>query len=77
VKKDNLKKEIDAIEGRVADDIREALHALRSIGNIGAHPQPEETYIAQQDRDEKIARMKSIAAAKERASTIAPPNDAT
>lgn len=45
ISKTRLIDEIDALEGSVDTPVRQALHALREIGNIGAHPERDPTVI--------------------------------
>ncbi len=47
ISKARLIDEIDALEGRVDGPVLEALHALREIGNIGAHPERDPTIIVE------------------------------
>lgn len=45
ISKARLVEEIDALESLVDGPVLEALHALRKIGNIGAHPERDPTVI--------------------------------
>jgi Domain of unknown function (DUF4145) len=49
--------EIDELEGKVEDAVLEALHALRSIGNIGAHPERDPTVIVDIEPGEATAMI--------------------
>lgn len=50
--KARLVDEIDALESRVDGPVLEALHALREIGNIGAHPERDPTIIVEVEQGE-------------------------
>lgn len=52
VSKGRLIDEINALEGLVDVPVREALHALREIGNIGAHPERDPTVIVDIEQGE-------------------------
>jgi hypothetical protein len=93
----NLKDEIDAVEasGKMDAGLTRAVHAVRDVGNIGAHMEKDisvivpvdpgeadallklievlldETYVARQDREDRVNAVLQIAAAKKAAK--APP----
>ena len=52
VKEKNLYEEIKAIEGRVDSETWNAIDAIRSIGNIGAHMEKDIDVIIDVDSDE-------------------------
>ena len=58
-KKDTLNQEINAIKGKIDPDIWQALHDLRTIGNIGAHPEQDINLIVDIEPDEakKLVRL--------------------
>jgi Domain of unknown function (DUF4145) len=88
INKPKLVDEINALDGKIEGTVKDALHALREIGNIGAHPERdpnlivnvepdeatamidlleiliEETYVAREQRNQRLARVQSIAQAK-------------
>jgi len=45
ITKSNLHDEIEALRGKESDDVIDALLALKSIGNIGAHPERDVSLI--------------------------------
>lgn len=60
VKKKNLVDEINAIQNDLGTDIFNALHSLRSIGNIGAHPESDINLIVEIDEGEAQKLIKFI-----------------
>jgi hypothetical protein len=90
IKKHRLKDEVDALKDKVAPETWDAIDAVRSIGNIGAHMEadinvivdvdPDEAtllinlietlladwYIARHNREERVAKIKAVAAEKQR-----------
>ena len=47
-----LYKEINALEGKVTEQVWESLNAVREIGNIGAHMEKDITVIVDVESDE-------------------------
>lgn len=88
VSKATLHEELKAIESRCDADLHAAMMAIKSVGNIGAHPERDistiididegepqqlldvihlldnEWYVARAQRDERIRRMRELAAIK-------------
>lgn len=60
VEKKNLVDEINAIKNDLGTDIFNALHSLRSIGNIGAHPESDINLIVEIDEGEAQKLIKFI-----------------
>jgi hypothetical protein len=60
VEKKNLVDEINAIKNDLGTDIFSALHNLRSIGNIGAHPERDINLIVEIDEGEAQKLIKFI-----------------
>jgi hypothetical protein len=80
----NLSQEIDNVQDKFSKDILEAMHAVREMGNIGAHMEKDinliididpgesevlislieilfqKTYIAKEEQEETIAKIKAI-----------------
>ena len=56
----NLVDEINAIKSDLGTDIFNALHSLRSIGNIGAHPESDINLIVEIDEWEAQKLIKFI-----------------
>ncbi|MEI5994795.1 DUF4145 domain-containing protein [Candidatus Enterococcus mansonii] len=52
VRKDTLLNEIKAIDNKVDSETKEVLHALRQLGNIGAHPERDINLIVDIEPDE-------------------------
>jgi hypothetical protein len=52
VKPGNLANEIDALEGTMEQELFDAIHALRKVGNIGAHMEKDIDLIVDVDPDE-------------------------
>jgi len=52
ITKNTLHEEIQALKGKENDDIIDALLALKSIGNIGAHPERDTSLIVDIEPDE-------------------------
>lgn len=52
VSKNSLLDEIKSIENKVDSDTREVLHALRQLGNIGAHPERDINLLVDIEPDE-------------------------
>jgi len=91
ISKSRIVDEIDALDGKIDGALKDALHALREIGNIGAHPERdpslivnvepheatamidlleilmEETYVAREQRNQRLAKVHSIAKKKKAA----------
>ena len=60
VNEDSLYKEIEAIKGQLGVNVYNALHSLRSIGNIGAHPEQDINLIVDIDEGEAEKILKLI-----------------
>ncbi|WP_454954284.1 DUF4145 domain-containing protein [Fusobacterium hwasookii] len=60
VNEDNLYKEIEAIKAQLGINIYNALHSLRAIGNIGAHPEQDINLIVDIDEGEAEKILKLI-----------------
>lgn len=97
ISKKRLKDEIDALESKVEGTTWEAIDAVRSIGNIGAHMEedinliidvdPDEAelliglietlladwYIARHNREDRMEKIKAVAAEKQRQRAGDPP----
>lgn len=57
IAKARLVDEIDALEGKVGPDVQAALHALREIGNVGAHPERDPNTIVEIEPGEATAMI--------------------
>lgn len=99
VEKPNLYQEINAIEDKVDPATWQAIDAVRSIGNIGAHMEKdidlvidvdpdeaqtliqliellfEDWYIRRKQREDNLAAIVAIAAAKKAAKAVKPVGD--
>lgn len=58
--KKSLYKEINAIQDKVDDDVWNAIHAVRSLGNIGAHPEQDINTIVDIEPDEAESLIRLI-----------------
>lgn len=60
IKKDTLKKEIDALKGVVDPTVWQAIDAVRSIGNIGAHMEKDINVIIDVEPDEAARLVRLV-----------------
>lgn len=60
IKKSRLVDEIDDLEGKVQPSEQKVLHALRNLGNIGAHPEKDVNTIIDINPDEAEKMIKII-----------------
>jgi hypothetical protein len=52
IKENNLKREVDALQGKVDEPTWKAIDAVRRIGNIGAHMEADMNFIVEVDPEE-------------------------
>jgi hypothetical protein len=57
ISKSKLVDEIDALEDKIDGTVKDALHALREIGNIGAHPERDPNLIVNIEPHEATAMI--------------------
>lgn len=60
IKEENLYKEIDALKGKIDPQIFEAIHALRQLGNIGAHMEKDINLIVDIEPNEAEKLIKLV-----------------